>query len=102
MLDGWIRGLVRWITYIYIYIYINIVESALECLRFVSSLRLLVSFAKEPYKRDYILQKSTIILRSLLIVARGGGMGLSALNGCCMGGCGVVLVEYMLVVDWVC
>jgi len=28
-----------------------------------------VSFAKEPYKRDYILQKGPIILRSLLIVA---------------------------------
>jgi len=27
------------------------------------------SFAKEPYKRDYILQKRLIILRSLLIVA---------------------------------
>jgi len=28
-----------------------------------------ISFAKEPYKRDYILQKRPIILRSLLIVA---------------------------------
>jgi len=28
-----------------------------------------VSFAKEPNKRDYILQKRLIILRSLLIVA---------------------------------
>jgi len=28
-----------------------------------------VSFAKEPYKRDYILQKRPKILRSLLIVA---------------------------------
>jgi len=28
-----------------------------------------VSFAKEPYKRDYILQKRPVILRSLLIVA---------------------------------
>jgi len=28
-----------------------------------------LSFAKEPYKRDYILQKRPIILRSLLIVA---------------------------------
>ena len=31
--------------------------------------KLLVSFAKEPYKTDYILQKRPIILRSLLIVA---------------------------------
>jgi len=28
-----------------------------------------VSFAKEPYKRDYILQKIFTILMSLLIVA---------------------------------
>jgi len=38
-------------------------------LRFVGSLKLYVSFAKEPYKRDYILQKRPVILRSLLIVA---------------------------------
>jgi len=38
-------------------------------LRFVGSLKLQVSFAKEPYKRDDILQKRPIILRSLLIVA---------------------------------
>jgi len=38
-------------------------------LRFVSSLRVQVCFAKEPYKRDYNLQKRPIILRSLLIVA---------------------------------
>ena len=38
-------------------------------LQLVGSLKLQVSFAKEPYKRDYILQKKPIILRSLLIVA---------------------------------
>jgi len=38
-------------------------------LRFVGSLQIKVSFAKEPYKRDYILQKRPIILRSLLIIA---------------------------------
>jgi len=32
-------------------------------------LKLLVSFAKEPFKRDYILQKEPGILGSLLIVA---------------------------------
>jgi len=32
-------------------------------------LKIMVSCANEPYKRDYILQKRTIILRSLLIVA---------------------------------
>jgi len=38
-------------------------------LRLVGSLKLYVSFAIEPYKRDYILQKRPMILRSLLIVA---------------------------------
>jgi len=38
-------------------------------LRLVGSLKLQVSFAKEPYQRDYILQKKPMILRSLLIVA---------------------------------
>jgi len=38
-------------------------------LRLVGSLMLYVSFAKEPYETDDILQKRPIILRSLLIVA---------------------------------
>jgi len=38
-------------------------------LRLVGSLKLQVSFAKEPYKRDDILQKRPILLRSLLTVA---------------------------------
>jgi len=38
-------------------------------LRLVGSLKLLVSFAKEPRKRDYILQKRPRILRILLIAA---------------------------------
>jgi len=38
-------------------------------LRLVGSLKSQVSFAKEPYKRDYILQKRPIILRNLLNVA---------------------------------
>jgi len=47
-------------------------------LRLVGSLKIYISFAKEPYKREYILQKRPIflcsaeetnILRSLLIVA---------------------------------
>ena len=38
-------------------------------LRLVGSLKVQVSFAKEPYKRDDILQKRPIILRRLLIVA---------------------------------
>jgi len=58
-------------------------------LHVVGSLKFQVSFAKEPYERDDILQKRPIILRSLLIVAtpyvntsninttRGGGLGSS-------------------------
>ena len=38
-------------------------------LRLVGSLKLQVSFAKEPYKRDDILQKRPIILLILLTVA---------------------------------
>jgi len=38
-------------------------------LRLVGTLILQVSFAKEPYEKDDILQKRPIILRSLLIVA---------------------------------
>jgi len=37
-------------------------------LRLVESLKTQVSFAKEPYKRDYILQKRPRFLRSLLII----------------------------------
>ena len=38
-------------------------------LRLIGSLKLQVSSAKEPYKRDYVLQKRPIISRSLLLVA---------------------------------
>jgi len=38
-------------------------------LRLVGALKVQVSFAKEPYKRDDILQKRPIIWRRLLIVA---------------------------------
>jgi len=41
----------------------------MKWLLLVGSLQSYVSFAKEPYKRDCILQKRRIILRSLLIVA---------------------------------
>ena len=41
----------------------------MEWLRLVSSLKLYVSFAKEPYKKDEILQKRPIIWRSVLIIA---------------------------------
>jgi len=42
---------------------------AMGWLRLVGPLKWYVFWAKEPYKRDYILQKRPIILRSLLIVA---------------------------------
>ena len=38
-------------------------------LRLVGSLKLWVSFAKEPYKRDNILQKKPMILRSVPVEA---------------------------------
>jgi len=38
-------------------------------LELVGSLKLQVSFAKEPYRKDDILQKRLIVSRSLLIVA---------------------------------
>ena len=44
-------------------------KSPMGWLRLVGSLKLQVSFAKEPYKRDDILQKRLIILRSLRVVA---------------------------------
>jgi len=45
------------------------VAGAMGWSRLVGSLKLQVCFAKEPYKRDALLQKRPIILRSLLIVA---------------------------------
>jgi len=44
-------------------------SSYMRWLRLVGSFKLKVFFAKEPYNRDYILQKRLIILRSLRIVA---------------------------------
>jgi len=44
-------------------------HASMGWLRLVGSLQLYVSFAKEPYKRDYIPQKRPTILWSLLIVA---------------------------------
>jgi len=47
----------------------NVSNTHMGWLWLVGSLTLLVSFAKVPYKRDDILQKRPIILRSLLILA---------------------------------
>ena len=71
--------------YVYTYMYICVHRSAgcatryttmsqsVSCdmgwLRLVGSLKLQLSFAKEPYKRDDILQKRPVNLRGLLIVA---------------------------------
>jgi len=68
--------------YIYIYIYIQDFHTLCVCvcihaleyvcmgwLRLVGFLKVKVFFAKEPHKRDDILQKRPIILRSLLIIA---------------------------------
>jgi len=44
-------------------------QYAMGGLWLVGFLKLQVSFAKETYKREYVLQKRPIILRSLLIVA---------------------------------
>jgi len=47
----------------------NAAPCAMGWLRSVGSLKLQVSFAKEPCKRDYFLQKRPVILRSLQVVA---------------------------------
>ena len=49
-------------------------------LRLVGSLELWVSFAKDFYKRDYILQKRPIILRSLQIIANPYHMQTSCIR----------------------
>jgi len=49
---------------------------AMGWLRLVGSLKSQVSFVKETYKRDDILQKRPIILRSLLIVATPYGVAI--------------------------
>ena len=70
-------------TCIYIYVYVYIHEcmysggnrlardsdARMEWLPLVGSLKLLVSFAKEPYKRYHFLQNRKIFLRGQLIVA---------------------------------
>ena len=45
------------------------VLNSMGWLRLVVSFKLWVSFAKEPYKRHYILQKKPVNLRSLIIVS---------------------------------
>jgi len=47
----------------------------------VGSIKLLVYFAKEPYKRDYILQKRPIILSILLIIATAPHICITVIHG---------------------
>ena len=62
-------------TCICMHIYMHLCDHSIEIpdtmgwLRLVGAFKLQVSFAKEPYKREVILQKRPINLRSLLIVA---------------------------------
>jgi len=59
---------------------VSTVSSKLECalsvsmgwLRFVGSLKTQVSFAKEPYKREYMLQKRRMFLRNTVCPLRRG------------------------------
>ena len=53
-------------THVQSYTYANASCICMGWLRLVGSLKLQVSFAKEPYKRDDILQKRPIILRNTL------------------------------------
>jgi len=53
-------------------------EITMGWLRRVGALKVQVAFAKEPYKRDDILQKRPIILRRLLIVATPYGVATTS------------------------
>jgi len=57
-----------YVIYIHIYIFMDL-HAAMGWLQLVGSLKLQVSFAKEPYKRDDVLHKKPMISRNLLIVA---------------------------------
>jgi len=61
-------------------------------------LQIIGLFAKEPYKRDDILQKRPIILRSLLIVATPEQGGAASVFSFCVFDCleGVLRLSYVL------
>ena len=73
-------------------------------LRLLGSFKLLVSFAKEPYKRDDILQKRRIILRSLRIVATPyeSFYQLSLISLCYRMGCRSLSYVLCRFLSWVC
>jgi len=47
----------------------KLTQNHMGCLQLVGSLKVQISFAKEPYERDYVLQKRPTLWRSLRIVA---------------------------------
>ena len=61
----------------------------------VGSMKLQVSFAKEPYKRDTVLQKRPIILSILLTVATPQKGGSVCCSACCIAVCVVVCVAVL-------
>ena len=65
------------------YYLLDVFLKAMGWLRLVDSLKLQVSFANEPYKRDYVLQQKPMILRSLLIVAIPYSLRTLFLTSCC-------------------
>jgi len=73
-------------------------------LRLAGSLKLLVFFAKEPYKRDDILQKRRIILRGLRIVATPyeSFCQLSVISLCYLMGCRSLSCVLCRSLSWVC
>ena len=75
--EGFFRSMcVTWLMHMCDMTYPNVtwqrgvIHCAIGWLRCVGSSKLQVSFAEEPYKRDYVRQKRHIILRSLQIVNR--------------------------------
>jgi len=64
-----IRGIYRHMTSCIHILNIVLLPFTMGWLWVVGSIKLQVSFAKEPYRRDYIVQKRPIILSILLTVA---------------------------------
>jgi len=77
--DSFIYEIYMWCTYVTWRIWRLLIH--MGWLRLVGSLKLQISFAKEPYKRDYTLQKRPIILRRLLIIATPYSIGADVDSG---------------------
>ena len=83
--SGWVMSSVwlRHVNYVNAYGWVmSLIYMGMGWLRLVDFLKLVTSFAKEPYKKDFVLQKRSIILRSLLIVATPYGWVLCHLYEC--------------------